>query len=138
MSYAKRLEEILSDGNWHCILPMIAETGLSARNRISEMNQKNEEEFGFNKYVSEKCTIDHVHENKHKAKLYMYKLNSDKYSLPLTTEELMQSNTAEVDNTGYNVTEYTKDEMQEFETWNNLSKEERKKKIREMMKEKGL
>jgi hypothetical protein len=28
--------------------------------------------------------------------------------------------------------------MQEFETWNNLSKEERKKKIREMMKEKGL
>ena len=60
------------------------------------------------------------------------------YSLPLTTEALMQSNTAEVDNTGYNVTEYTKDEMQEFETWNNLSKEERKKKIREMMKEKGL
>jgi hypothetical protein len=68
----------------------------------------------------------------------MYKLNSDKYSLPLTTEELMQANTAEVDDTGYNITQHTEEELQELQTWNNLSKEQRKKKIREMMKEKGL
>jgi hypothetical protein len=68
----------------------------------------------------------------------MYKLNSDKYSLPLTTEELMQANTAEVDDTGYNITQHTEEELQEYQTWNNLSKEQRKKKIREMMKEKGL
>ena len=41
MSYAERIQEILSDGRWHCILDLIAETGLSARNRISELNAKN-------------------------------------------------------------------------------------------------
>ena len=39
MSYADKIEIILSDGRFHCILDLISETGLSARNRISEMNK---------------------------------------------------------------------------------------------------
>jgi hypothetical protein len=79
-SYRETIQRILSDGNWHCILGLIKETGLSARNRISEMNVDNEEEFGFIKYEGRKCNLDHTFENQHKASLYMYRLNPEKYT----------------------------------------------------------
>ena len=53
MTYAKKLQEILSDGRWHCVLDMISETGLSARNRISEMNLKHLEEKGYEKNLDD-------------------------------------------------------------------------------------
>jgi len=79
-SYRETIERILSDGNWHCILGLIKETGLSARNRISEININNEEEFGFIKYEGKKCNLDHTFDNQHKASLYMYRLNPEKYA----------------------------------------------------------
>lgn len=75
MSYAEQIRKILSDGNWHCILNIIAETGLSARNRISEMNKTdsillNDKEIY--KYIGQQCSLDLCG---HKSTLYMYKLN---------------------------------------------------------------
>ena len=74
MTYAKKLQEILSDGRWHCVLDMISETGLSARNRISEMNLKHLEEKGFEKYEGKKCQLEKC---THKANLFMYKLSEE-------------------------------------------------------------
>lgn len=75
MSYAQTIKKILSDGNWHCILNIIGETGLSARNRISEMNKEEKIYSNDNyvyKYLGQQCSLEFC---SHKATLYMYKLN---------------------------------------------------------------
>ena len=75
MSYAEHIRKILSDGNWHCILNIISETGLSARNRISEMNKTDSINLNdkiIYKYIGQQCSLEFC---SHKATLYMYKLN---------------------------------------------------------------
>lgn len=120
MTYAKKLQEILSDGRWHCVLDMISETGLSARNRISEMNLKHLEEKGFEKYEGKKCQLEKC---THKANLFMYKL-SEEYAG--TVAEKSKKIIAESINDN------------SLKEWNDLSLEERKKQINEMMKKAGI
>ena len=127
MSYRKRIEEILSDGNWHCILPIIAETGLSARNRISEMNNDYSEEHGIQRYIGVKCSIEHTHTNKHKAKLYMYRLN------PV----LVSNNPHDLDTVSLqiekDIDEAAADEMQK--EWESYNRDQKKQRIQTMLKE---
>jgi len=125
MSYRKRIEEILSDGNWHCILPIIAETGLSARNRISEMNNDYSEEHGIQRYIGVKCSIDHTHTNKHKAKLYMYRLNPELVS---NNPHGLDESSLEIENA---IDQSGSDEMQM--EWEEYSREEKKAKIKNML-----
>ena len=120
MSYANTLQEILADGRWHCILDMIAETGLSARNRISEMNVKHTEEKGFQKYESQKCKLEKCN---HKSSLFMYKL-SEQYAGAVAEKSKKIMAESLNDNS--------------LDQWNNLSAEDRKKQIDEMMKKAGI
>ena len=83
MSYADTIQQILSDGRWHCVLDLIAETGLSARNRISELNKEHEEKYAKTRYIGEKCKLERC---QHKSDLYMYKLNTG-----VVSEELVFS-----------------------------------------------
>lgn len=120
MTYAKKLQEILSDGRWHCVLDMISETGLSARNRISEMNLKHLEEKGFEKYEGKKCQLEKC---THNANLFMYKL-SEEYADTVAekSKQIIARNLHE----------------NNLDDWNNLSSEDRKKQINEMMKKAGI
>lgn len=120
MTYAKKLQEILSDGRWHCVLDMISETGLSARNRISEMNLKHLEEKGFEKYEGKKCQLEKC---THNANLFMYKL-SEEYAGAVAKKSKKI------------IAEFLDDNT--LDEWNNLSSEDRKKQINEMMKKAGI
>lgn len=120
MTYAKKLQEILSDGRWHCVLDMISETGLSARNRISEMNLKHLEEKGFEKYEGRKCQLEKC---THNANLFMYKL-SEEYAVTVAekSKQIITRNLHE----------------NNLDDWNDLSAEDRKNQINEMMKKAGI
>jgi len=120
MTYAKKLQEILSDGRWHCVLDMISETGLSARNRISEMNLKHLEEKGFEKYEGKKCQLEKC---THNANLFMYKL-SEEYAGAVAKKSKKI------------IAEFLDDNT--LDEWNNLSSEDRKNQINEMMKKAGI
>jgi hypothetical protein len=138
MTIQEDIKQILSDGQWHCILDIIAETGLSARNRISEMNGDFRISLGldygaenrYDKYIGESCKLEKCF---HKSNLYMYKLNpkyinsdrfvEDREKLVIVDQELK----AEYD-----------EQDKEIERWNSLSKEQRHEEIKSMMSKKGL
>ena len=128
-SYRETIERILSDGNWHCILGLIKETGLSARNRISEININNEEEFGFIKYEGKKCNLDHTFDNQHKASLYMYRLNQEKYN-PTDVTYLVNS----VTDWDWQQGEKEETRIQDLE----MKREDKLKMVNEMLQQKGL
>ena len=120
MSYSETIQQILSDGRWHCVLDLIAETGLSARNRISELNKEHQEKYAKKRYIGEQCKLESC---KHKSDLYMYKLNNG-----VVSEELVFSNPI-VEDLASN---------RENEEWNNKTPEERHEYIKNLKKEFGL
>ena len=120
MSYADTIQQILSDGRWHCVLDLIAETGLSARNRISELNKDHEEKYAKKRYIGEKCKLESC---QHRSELYMYKLNTG-----VVSEELAFSNPI-VEDLASN---------RENEEWNNKTPEERHEYIKNLKKNFGL
>jgi len=120
MSYAETIQQILSDGRWHCVLDLIAETGLSARNRISELNKDHEDKYAKKRYIGEKCKLESC---QHRSELYMYKLNTS-----VVSEELAFSNPI-IEDLASN---------RENEEWNNKSAEERHEYIKNLKKEFGL
>ena len=120
MSYADTIQQILSDGRWHCVLDLIAETGLSARNRISELNKEHEEKYAKTRYIGEKCKLEHC---QHKSDLCMYKLNTG-----VVAEELVFSDKI--------VEDLATD--RENEDWNNKTPEERHEYIKQLKKNFGL
>jgi len=137
MSYRKRIEEILSDGNWHCVLGIIAETGLSARNRISEMNQDYQEEMGYPigskevdhlKYLGVKCTLEKC---THKAKLFMYILNRPYYKGSL----VQLKNPHNLDEDALKIEEEIDDAGSEEmnKEWEEFNREEKKARIKKML-----
>ena len=117
MSYAEKIEQILSDGRWHCIMELINATGLSARNRISELNQLHKAQHGEKRYVGEACKLEN---HKHEADLYMYKLNNSEVEIlkPLSNE--------------------TNKQKKEIEDWLNKSEEERHDYVVNLLKGAGL
>ena len=123
MSYAETIQQILSDGRWHCVLDLIAETGLSARNRISELNKEHEQKYAKKRYIGQQCKLESC---KHNSDLYMYKLNNQ--AVDLEYEKVV----ADVD--------FQLDEMheKEIEDWNNKTPEERHEHIKNLKKEFGL
>tara|TARA_B100001939_G_scaffold344982_1_gene360630 strand:- start:851 stop:1222 length:372 start_codon:yes stop_codon:yes gene_type:complete len=123
MSYADTIQQILSDGRWHCVLDLIAETGLSARNRISELNKDHEEKYAKKRYIGEKCKLESC---QHRSELYMYKLNTS------STESQYEKQISYLD--------FKYDEMQEkeMEDWNNKTPEERHEHIKNLKKNFGL
>ena len=126
MSYAQRIQQILSDGRWHCILDLIAETGLSARNRISELNKEHEVKYDKKRYIGQTCNLEVC---KHRSELYMYRLNNGPVAIPdLDYEKTI----------GF--VDFQLDEMQEkeMEDWNNKTPEERHEHIKNLKKEFGL
>ena len=120
MSYAETIQQILSDGRWHCVLDLIAETGLSARNRISELNKEHQEKYAKKRYIGEQCKLESC---KHNSDLYMYKLNNG-----VVSEELVFSNPI-VEDLASN---------RENEEWNNKTPEEWHEYIKNLKKEFGL
>jgi hypothetical protein len=148
MSYAKQIEEILSDGRWHCILSLISETGLSARNRISEMNQDYQNSLGYPlnskdpdhlRYLGSKCTLEKCN---HKAKMFMYILNQPYYKNSLAQIKTQDAPDPEafvlvpedqlieksIDQAG-------RKEMDE--EWDKISREEKKARINAMISKVG-
>ena len=143
MSYAERIQEILSDGRWHCILDLIAETGLSARNRISELNQDHETKHNVKRYIGESCNLEKCD---HRSDLYMYKLNNNNVS-----EELKFSNPVLEDlasnrinkqtkqlNAVISVTHKIKENKDEIEDWLNKTPDERHEYVQNLLKNAGL
>jgi len=126
MSYAERIQEILSDGRWHCILDLIAETGLSARNRISELNQDHETKHNVKRYIGESCNLEKCD---HRSDLYMYKLNNDTVS-----EELKFSNPVLEDLASNRINKNT----DEIEDWLNKTPDERHEYVQNLLKNAGL
>ena len=120
MSYADTIQQILSDGRWHCVLDLIAETGLSARNRISELNKIHEEKYSKKRYIGEQCKLESC---QHNSDLYMYKLNTGTVS-----EELVFSDPI-VEDLASN---------KENEDWKNKTPEERHEYIEDLKKRFGL
>ena len=118
MTYAVKIREILSDGTWHCIMDLIAETGLSARNRISEMNLYNTEQKGYKKYESESCKLEKCN---HKADLYMYKLSEDYVKEVQAKSKIINDKNIHLGN-----------------QWDLQSVEDKKKKINEMLSKAGI
>ena len=70
MSYRETIQEMLSDGQWHCVLGLIAETGLSARNRISEINKDSIIVSGSAAIEGKECSLEKCN---HKSSLFMYR-----------------------------------------------------------------
>tara|TARA_R100000353_G_scaffold171772_1_gene136385 strand:+ start:603 stop:965 length:363 start_codon:yes stop_codon:yes gene_type:complete len=120
MSYADTIQQILSDGRWHCVLDLIAETGLSARNRISELNKDHEKKYAKKRYIGKKCKLESC---KHRSELYMYKLNTG-----VVSEELVFGDPV-IEDMAMN---------RENEDWNNKTPEERHEYIKNLKKNFGL
>jgi hypothetical protein len=120
MSYAETIQQILSDGRWHCVLDLIAETGLSARNRISELNKDHEDKYAKKRYIGEKCKLESC---QHRSELYMYKLNTS-----VVSEELAFSNPI-VEDLASN---------REIEEWKNKTPQERHEYIKNLKKNWGI
>jgi len=120
MSYADTIQQILSDGRWHCILDLIAETGLSARNRISELNKIHEEKYSKKRYIGEQCKLESC---QHNSDLYMYKLNTGTVSEELVFGEPIVEDLAS---------------NKENEDWKNKTPEERHEYIEDLKKRFGL
>ena len=143
MSYAERIQEILSDGRWHCILDLIAETGLSARNRISELNQDHETKHNIKRYIGESCTLEKCD---HRSDLYMYKLNNNtvseeiKFSNPVLEDlasNRINKQTKQL-NAVISVTHKIKENEDEIEDWLNKTPDERHEYVQNLLKNAGL
>jgi hypothetical protein len=127
MSYADKIEIILSDGRFHCILDLISETGLSARNRISEMNKDYRIDKGYpvdskedihQRYLGSPCNLESCD---HRSDLYMYRLNnSDVIPIPKRNEVVNQK------------------EKRQIEEWMKKSPEERKEYIQDLLIKGGI
>ena len=70
MGYPEIIKSILSDGRWHCITSIVQETGLSARNRISEMNKLSEKKDGLKVIDGAPCNIEN---HSHRSNVFMYR-----------------------------------------------------------------
>ena len=144
MSYVDIIKSILSDGRWHCIESIIQETGYSARNRISEMNQEYRSQMGYpidskdpdhQRYLGSKCTLEKCN---HKAKMYMYILNQPYYK-----DSLAQIKSGDAPDPEAFVLvpedqakEYVEDK-EIITDWDNISREEKKQRINDMIRKVG-
>ena len=127
MSYAETIQKILSDGRWHCVLDLIAETGLSARNRISELNKEHELKYSKKRYLGSKCKLSTCD---HRSDLYMYKLNNGDITGMNSSDLNYSFSIKDLDN---------QDEINKVdEEWNNKTPEERHEYIKNLKKEFGL
>jgi len=117
MSYAERIEQILSDGRWHCIMEIINATGTSARNRISELNQLYEAQHNKKRYIGKTCELE---KHNHEANLFMYKLNNSEVEIikPLSNESNKQK--------------------EEIQDWLDKTQEERHDYVVNLLKSAGL
>ena len=126
-SHREIITEILSSGEWVCGVEIFKQTGWSFRNRISEMNAEFEEQGSEVKYYQGKdCNIDHTFENKHNENIFMWRKN------PLKMRSVNISEIKADPNLSLAPKDHSLDE------WNNQSKEERHKAIKEMMTKAGL
>lgn len=150
MSYEDIIEKILSDGRNHCILDLIAETGLSARNRISEMNKdyrikkgypENSKEDEHQRYLGSKCNLESCD---HRSDLYMYRLNAavlqyrNNYD-PLSINHINQDAGAyrqfEQNSIGRKMNDKEKRQLEE---WMKKTPEERKQYIQDLLIKGGI
>ena len=150
MSYEDIIEKILSDGRNHCILDLIAETGLSARNRISEMNKdyrikkgypENSKEDEHQRYLGSKCNLESCD---HRSDLYMYRLNAavlqyrnnyDPLSINQAVADHQTFRQLEQNSTGRKMNDK---EKRQIEEWMKKSPEERKEYIQDLLIKGGI